>query len=128
MNKFALTIATAFLATAIVSAPAFAAGDAAAGKSAFKKKCKTCHVVKDNGKNGLGPNLFGVIGRKAGSIASFKKYTDAMKGSGVVWDDVSITKMMENPSGFMPGSKMKSSKVDDAAKRANILAYLNSLK
>ena len=128
MKKSALKIAAAFLATAIASAPAVAAGDEAGGKDLFKKKCKTCHTTKANGKSGLGPNLHGVIGRQAGTLENYKKYSDGLKGSGVVWDEAALNKLMENPKAFVAGSKMKSGKIEDAGQRGDIIAYLNSLK
>ena len=127
MKKYALIIAATFLTTAIVSNAAFAAGDAAAGKALFKKKCKICHVVKDNGKNGMGPNLFGVVGRKAGTQDGFTKYSDGMKSAGV-WDDAALNKLMEDPAAFVAGNKMKGGKISDAGQRADIIAYLKGLK
>jgi len=70
MKKFALKFASVILLSAFVTAPAFA-GDVEAGEGVFKKKCKMCHTYKDGAKNGMGPNLFGVMGRKAGSVESF---------------------------------------------------------
>ncbi len=127
MKKPALLMASAFLTAAVLSAPAYA-GDAAAGAGAFKKKCKVCHTISDGGKNGMGPNLFGVIGRKAGTLESFTKYSDGMKASGVVWDEATVGKLLEDPMGFVEGSKMKGGKIGDPAGRADIAAYLATLK
>lgn len=127
MNKFALKFAAVILLSAFVVAPAFA-GDVTAGEGLFKKKCKMCHTFKDGAKNGMGPNLFGVMGRKAGSVASFAaKYSDGMKAAGV-WDDAALIKLMEDPKTFVEGSKMKGGKIKDATQRADITAYVNTLK
>lgn len=127
MNKLALKFAAVILLSGFVSAPAFAA-DVTAGEGTFKKKCKMCHTFKDGAKNGMGPNLFGVMGREAGSVASFSaKYSDGMKVAGV-WDDAALSKLLEDPAKFVEGSKMKGGKVKDAAQRADIIAYVNTLK
>jgi len=127
MNKFALKSAAIILLSAFVVAPAFA-GDVEAGEGAFKKKCKMCHANKDGAKSGMGPNLFGIMGRKAGSLADFaSKYSDGMKAAGV-WDDAALLKLIEDPKKFVEGIKMKGGKVTDATQRADIVAYVNTLK
>lgn len=127
MNIFALKSAAVILFSTFIVSPAFA-GDVTAGEGAFKKKCKMCHTYKDGAKNGMGPNLFGVMGRKAGSVASFSaKYSDGMKAAGV-WDDAALSKLMEAPKTFVEGSKMKGGKVKDATQRADIIAFVNTLK
>ena len=121
-------IATAFLCAMAVSTTAMASGDAGAGEGLFKKKCKSCHINKDNGKHGMGPNLFGVMGRKAGTVEGYKKFSDGMKASGVVWDDASMDKIMVNSTKFVAGGKMKGIKIKDATDRKNITAYIKTLK
>lgn len=127
MNKFALKSATVIILSAFVVVPA-SAGDVTAGESAFKKKCRMCHTYEEGAKNRTGPNLFGVMGRKAGSVASFSaKYSDGMKAAGV-WDDAALLKLMEDPKKFVEGIKMKGGKVKDATQRADIVAFVNTLK
>ncbi|OYX45426.1 MAG: cytochrome C [Rhodobacterales bacterium 32-67-9] len=101
------TILTLVAAVA-VAFPAFASGDAAKGESDFKK-CKACHmIVADDGteiqKGGkTGPNLYGVVGRAAGSVADFK-YSDVMKEAGekgLVWDEENLAEYLPDPSGFL---------------------------
>jgi cytochrome c len=127
MNKSALLIAATFLTTAFISASA-SASDAAAGGEVFKKKCKMCHTISDNGKHGMGPNLMGVMGRAVGIAEGYAKYSDAMKGAGVTWDAASLAKLMENPAAFAAGNKMTGGQIKDAAERDNIIAYIETLK
>lgn len=127
MDKSARLFVAALLTTAFFSASA-SAGDAAAGEGQFKKKCRMCHLVSDDGKHGLGPNLLGVVGRSAGSVASFTKYSDSMKASGVTWDSASLGEFLTDPAAFIAGNKMKGGQVKDAAERDNIIAYMETLK
>ena len=136
--KLKLTL-IALLATA---APAFAAGDAAKGEAVFKQ-CQTCHIVADADGNVLagkaaktGPNLYGVVGRVAGTYADFKYGDDmiAAGAGGLVWDEATLTEYVQNPSDFLKktlddkGAKGKMQfQVKDAAKAADVVAYIASL-
>ncbi len=109
------------IATLLSAQPAVAEGDAAAGAKVFNK-CKACHAL-EAGKNKIGPTLAGVIGRKAGSVEGFK-YSDAMQGSDVTWDETSIVAYLSDPKGFIPGNKMVFPGLKKEADAANLLAYL----
>ena len=74
-----------------------AQGDPEKGEKVFNK-CKTCHVVEE-AKNKIGPHLVGIFGRPAGVVEGFK-YSDAMKSSGVVWDDETIAAYLKDPEGL----------------------------
>ena len=102
------------------------AGDAAKGEKVFKK-CKACHVV-DKEKNKTGPHLVGIIGREAASVASYKKYSKAMKASGLVWDEETLDSYLAAPKKYLKGTKMAFSGLKKEADRANIIAYLKSLQ
>lgn len=102
---FAVTI----LASVAATAPALAAGDAAKGEKIFLK-CRACHeivspdgeVIQRGGK--VGPNLFGVIGRQAGSYEDFKGYSTSMKEAGekgLVWDEAHFTTYVQDATGFL---------------------------
>jgi cytochrome c len=101
--------------------PALADGDAEAGKKVFNK-CKACHVV-DAEKSRVGPYLKGVIGRPAGTVEGFK-YSDAMKDSGIVWDEVTIAEYVTDPKGYVPGNRMAFPGLKKEEDIANLLAYL----
>jgi cytochrome c len=112
-------MATAVLCAA--AAPAMAA-DPAAGEKAFSV-CKACHKVGEGAKNGVGPVLNGVVGRAAGAVEGYK-YSDAMKNSGLTWDEANLTEYIKNPKTKIAGNKMIFPGVKDDAKIADIIAYL----
>jgi cytochrome c len=97
--------------------------DAAAGEKVFAA-CRTCHVF-DEGVNRVGPSLHKVVGRKSGSVPGFN-YSDANKNSGVTWTPDVLFEYLEDPKGFMPGTKMAFPGVKDAQKRADLVAYLEA--
>lgn len=109
------------------TAAAPAAGDlVAAGKAAFAV-CAACHSVEPGGASGIGPNLHGVVGRAAGTLAGFT-YSKAMSGSGITWSEAELQAFLANPSAKVPGTAMAAGQVADAQRRAAIIAYLASLK
>ena len=132
MKKQKLMALVVGLAVALASGSALADGDAKKGAAFFKKKCKLCHTVKSGGKHKVGPNLFGVIGRQAGTT-DFKKY-EAQKGSEVVWDDAALDAWLTDPKKWAAknGTEKKKTKMTaktkKAADRANVIAYLKTLK
>ncbi len=99
--------------------------DVKAGEKTFAL-CRSCHVLED-GVNRVGPSLYNVVGRKSGTVAGYS-YSDANKGSGVVWTTDVLFKYLEDPKGFMPGTKMAFPGIKDAQDRANLVAYLDSTK
>jgi cytochrome c len=114
----AMIAAVALCASA---APVLAA-DPAAGEKAFAV-CKACHRVGEGAKNVIGPVLNGVVGRAAGAAEGFK-YSDAMKNSGITWDEANLAEYLKNPKQKIPGNKMAFAGVKDDAKIADIIAYL----
>ena len=118
MRKWVLAIAmSAAVPTAAMSA------DADAGKTVFNK-CKACYQVD---KNGVGPHLGSVFGRPAGSLADYN-YSDALKKSGITWDEAALDKWLQGPAKDVPGAKMIFAGVKDETDRANLIAYLKTLK
>ena len=98
------------------------AGDAALGEKVFKK-CKACHVVEKE-KHKTGPHLVNVIGRTAGTAEGYKKYSKAMKNSGIVWDDETLNGYLEKPKKYLKGTRMAFAGLKKEEDRANVIAYL----
>ncbi len=122
--KTAIQLAAA-AAIGLFSHSAMAQGDAAAGEKSFGK-CKICHQVGDSAKNQVGPQLNGVIGRKAGSLEGYA-YSPALKEAGekgTIWTEESIAKYMENPKDFIPKNKMAFVGLKNEKERADVIAYL----
>ena len=101
--------------------PAFATGSAQGG--AELQKCRICHSLDKGGANRVGPNLYGVFGRKAGTVTGFN-YSDVMKNSGVVWDDDSLAKFLQEPQEAMPGNHMSFPGIKDEATLTDLLKQL----
>jgi cytochrome c len=100
-------------------------GDAAAGEKVFLN-CKTCHS-SEAGKNMVGPSLHAIQGRTSGQVPGFS-YSTANKNSGIVWSDEKLFQYLEAPQRVIPGTKMTYTGVKDPQQRANVIAYLNTLK
>jgi cytochrome c len=98
------------------------AGAASRGALVFKR-CKVCHTLEAGGHNGVGPNLHGLFGRKAGSVAGFA-YSPTMKKSDVVWNDDTLAKFLRTPQTFMPGTRMGFPGIKDEADLTALLTYL----
>ena len=114
----------AFVAASILLLPRAApAADAVAGEKVFAR-CKICHSVQAGAPSPVGPNLHGVFGRKAGSVEGFN-YSEAMKNSGIVWDDETLAKYLRDPRGSLPGNKMAFPGLKNDDEMANLLAYLH---
>jgi len=116
-----LRMMIAAVALCATVAPAMAA-DPAAGEKDFTV-CKACHRLGEDAKNNVGPQLNGVVGRKAGSLADFN-YSEPMKSSGLTWDEATLTEYLKNPKAKVPGTKMAYAGLKDEAKIADIIAYL----
>ncbi|MBY0560366.1 MAG: c-type cytochrome [Hyphomicrobium sp.] len=91
---------------------------------AFNGHCRECHAF-DKGDNRLGPTLYGVVGRKAGTVPGFA-YSDSLKGSGITWNEKTLDQWITNPNAVVPGNNMGAifSGLADAGERAKIIAFL----
>jgi cytochrome c len=115
---------TAMVLLAVFVASAGRAQDAEHGKSVFKA-CAVCHATDH--ANRVGPGLEGIVGREAGTAAGFR-YSNAMKNSGILWDDNWLDAYLESPQKVVPGNKMPYAGLKNATDRADLIAYLATLK
>jgi cytochrome c len=135
MMRFAAALLSAAALAILAAPPALAAGDVAAGEKSFKK-CEVCHTVAAGKTKPTGPNLLGVVGRKAGSTDF--KYSDAIQkaaAKGLIWDEKNLNAYVEDPKKFLAeytGDAKVMNKMQFALKnpkeREDIIAYLKSLK
>jgi cytochrome c len=96
------------------------------GAQLFKINCAVCHSA-EAGQNKVGPSLFGVVGRKAGTVAAYT-YSDAMKNSGITWTPDQLDKYLANPKGVVPNTKMIFLGLKKPEDRKAIVDYLANLK
>lgn len=100
-------------------------GDADAGERVFGR-CLACHSVTQ-GHNRVGPSLYGIIGRSAGSVGGFA-YSSANKNSGIAWTADAMFAYLKNPQAYIPGTKMVFPGLPSGQDRADVIAYLKSVK
>ena len=123
-----LLVALATLLSAAAISAAETKGDSAAGKELFlTNACVTCHGVTKEDTMKVGPSLFGVVGRKAGTGRSLLGATEKLKTYGVVWNAETLNEFLADPNAKVPGTPM-AGKLVDPQQRADVIAYLASLK
>ena len=141
MKKFALLLLFASLAACGEQSPASSStGNSGAGglnlpepgtpehegRLAFGQ-CAVCHTYREGQPHRVGPNLYGIYGAEAGKAEGFT-YTTAMRESGIVWNEEALDAFMENPQTYVRGNRMAYLGEADAEVRANIIAYMKSLR
>jgi cytochrome c len=100
--------------------------EAATGEVVFNNACRTCHTTRD-GDNRLGPHLYKIVGRKAGSLPNYG-YSSAMKSADFVWDETRLNRFIASPDDIVPGNNMKPyGGLASADERAKVIAFLRSL-
>ena len=124
VGRYLMGLAT-MAAVALAAGTARAEGDPALGKTQFNK-CAACHSIKA-GENKIGPSMHGIVGRAAHSIEGFS-YSDAMKNYNVTWDQPTLDHYLADPRGTVPGTKMIFVGLKKEDERANLIAYLETLK
>ncbi len=107
---------------ALTASAALAQGDPKHGQDVFQDQCSGCHVL--TGQGFAAPPLAGVYGRKAGTAAF--QYSDAMKKSGIVWNDASLGAFISDPDKTIPGTAMTFN-LTDTQQRDDVVAYLKTL-
>lgn len=123
MSLRAVGVAALFT-VALVTGPA-KAQDAETGEQVFRQ-CRACHQIGDNAKNLVGPQLNGIVGRKAGTVDGFK-YSPVnidAGGKGLVWTEEVLMQYLEAPLKFMPGNRMAFNGLKDEQQRKDLIAYL----
>jgi cytochrome c len=108
---------------ALASSPVLAQHDAVARGERDFRACMPCHSLEP-GRNMTGPSLASLWGRKAGSLQSFERYSDALKSSGIIWDDRSLDTWLTDPDRMVPGNEMPFNGIKDGHARADLLAFL----
>jgi len=119
-------IALAAIAAPLLLTPCAWAADVNQGKAIFSR-CAACHNVAKGGPNMIGPNLYGVVGRKAATKSGFS-YSNAMKVSGIAWTNQKLDAYIAHPAQVVPGNRMAFAGIPDSKQRADLIAYLDTLK
>jgi cytochrome c len=128
LSKFVRCLLVAAPLAAVGFAAAAQEGDAAAGEKVFRK-CAACQSVDPSGKNKVGPDLYGVVGRTTGTVEGFK-YSEVMTEAGAeghVWTEEELSKFLEKPKEMFPGTKMTFVGLKKPEDRANVIAYIKSV-
>ncbi|MFM6852848.1 MAG: c-type cytochrome [Sphingopyxis sp.] len=102
-----------------------ASADVGKGEAVFAK-CAACHTINSGGANGIGPNLFGILGKPIGKHAAGFAYSPALSGHGGTWDFTTLNAWLTSPRKFADGTKMSFAGLGSAEDRANIMAYINA--
>lgn len=116
---------TLFVAGALLGGGRALAQDAAAGERVFAR-CKACHQVGENARNGLGPKLNGIVGAHGAAVAEYR-YSDALKAANLVWDDANLSEYLRKPTAKVPGTKMAYPGIQNDKELANVIAYLGRI-
>ena len=101
-----------------------AMGDVEHGKKVFKK-CSSCHMITSGGKNMIGPNLWGIIGKESGSTSGYS-YSKAMAAFGKKWNFEEINGFLIKPSAYVKGTKMAFAGLKNEKDRASVILFMNS--
>jgi cytochrome c len=107
-------------------APLLASADVANGETIAKRQCASCHSFNEGGKNGVGPNLYGIIGAAHGHAAGFT-YSAALKAKPGPWTYEDMSAWLKKPTAYIPGSRMAYAGLNSDKQRADVILYLRSL-
>ena len=93
------------------------------GQNVFQKYCFACHTT-ERGRNRVGPSLYGVVDRQAGTATSSFVYSEALRDSGLTWTEATLDSFLKDPNAAIPGTKMRFSGIANSAERNAIIGYL----
>jgi cytochrome c len=122
MNRIPLAAIATLVLTALPYRTMAEPGDAARGERMYRA-CVACHSLEPN-RNMTGPSLADMWNRKSGSLASFPRYSPALKSAGIIWNDDTLDEWIKDPQHFIPGNTMTFPGMKDARQRADLLAFL----
>ncbi len=107
-------------------APLLASADVANGEAIARRQCAACHTFNEGGRNGVGPNLYGVMGRAHGGSPGFNS-SAALKGKPGPWNYEEMNAWLKKPAAYIPGSRMAYAGLNNDKQRADVILYLRSL-
>ena len=120
-------LAAAVAVVLAVGGPAVAqSGSPDRGERLFNQQCKNCHTAEKGAGQTIGPNLAGLFGRKAGVVEGFNA-SDAMKASGITWDETVLADYLKDPKGRVPGTTMLHAGLKRPEQLADVVAYLRTV-
>ena len=128
-NATSAILATVLVAAAPAIAQAQSAGDAEAGRRVFNQ-CRACHTINEGGRHGVGPNLWGVVGRRAGAIEGFR-YSSNMRelaAGGLTWTEDRLRAYIQNPKSVVPQGSMSYVGLRNETQLNDLMAYLAAQK
>ena len=123
MRKRGLLALAAALAAASAGSPALAEGDPARGEKVFAK-CRACHTVARGARHKVGPNLYGMFGRRAATAEGYRRYSKGLKTAGFAWDAELLDRYLTSPRKMIEGGRMVFPGLKKARDRADVIAYL----
>lgn len=126
MKQVSLVFAVLF-ATQLAIGAAVAGGDVQAGRKVYLSRCQTCHSIEKTGSAKLGPQLFGIMGKKAGSMPGYA-YSRPLQRSKIVWSDDTLRQWLRRPNQTMPGTRMAFAGLSNPKQIDDLIAYMHTLK